>query len=155
MQMKNLEELCLGGSDFKLNDQLINNNSFPMLGKLQLRGNPQNKIDVSDESMRNIVSMTTQSLHTLQLESCRWELTVYCLYKKCWCFIISYPLSIATNCTSCIYGFKQPDYRPYYQNVLWANCFCSYPNAHQTCTYMRNLKIITCEHHVEIVPTEP
>lgn len=71
VDLKNLIELCLGGPRFTLSDKLVNQNIFPVLGSLQLRGNSQTPIMMNDKSQRNIQAMTAQSLHTLELSSCR------------------------------------------------------------------------------------
>ncbi|XP_071551851.1 uncharacterized protein [Panulirus ornatus] len=71
VDLKNLIELCLGGPSFTLSDKLVNQNKFPVLGSLQLRGNSQTPIMMNEKSQRNIQAMTAQSLHTLELSSCR------------------------------------------------------------------------------------
>nr|XP_045624267.1 leucine-rich repeat-containing G-protein coupled receptor 4-like [Procambarus clarkii] len=70
IDVKNVKELCLGGTVFKLSDNLISHDTFPILESLQLKGTTQNPVYIKEIFQRDIQIMAEISLHTLELKSC-------------------------------------------------------------------------------------
>ncbi|KAG7177077.1 Vasorin-like [Homarus americanus] len=70
IELKNLKSLCIGGIKFNLSDDLVNHNKLPVLESLQLKGDPENKLRVTNKIQENILNMTTQSLKNLELSYC-------------------------------------------------------------------------------------
>lgn len=66
-----MQELCLGGMSFKLTDKLINEEHFPVLKSLQLKGTSQNIMDIDDGTMSNIKVMSATSLRELEFHFCQ------------------------------------------------------------------------------------
>ncbi|XP_045101715.1 toll-like receptor 3 isoform X2 [Portunus trituberculatus] len=68
--LKNLKNLCLGGSKFIINSRLFTHEQFPILESLHLKGTSQEFLDIPDRALRNIQNMSTISLTTLELDYC-------------------------------------------------------------------------------------
>ncbi|XP_050723674.1 vasorin-like [Eriocheir sinensis] len=72
---KSMKELCLGGLSFKLTNNLITQENFPVLESLALRGTSQNTMDIDDTITRNIQIMSVASLREVEFHFCSFGST--------------------------------------------------------------------------------
>lgn len=71
-----MKELCLGGDSFKLTNELITQENFPVLESLALRGTSQNSMDIDDRIIRNIQIMSVTSLREVEFHFCRYVMAL-------------------------------------------------------------------------------